>query len=151
HGAFSVSSGGVLVYRAGAVRRQLVWVDRTGKVLGEIGPPDGAGLAGPALAPDGQRVAVHRTVDGNADVWLTDLRSGVRSRFTTDNAFDGIPVWSPDGSRIVFESTRGGGLDLFQKATNGTPEEQPFLVNAQDKNPLDWSLDGRFFLYTIRD
>jgi serine/threonine protein kinase/Tol biopolymer transport system component len=151
HGAFSVSSGSVLVYRAGAsARRQLVWADRTGKVVGGIGTADEAGPNSPEVSPNGQRVAVHRTVQGNADVWLTDLARGATSRFTTDPAFDGNPVWSPDGSQIVFESLRRGGLDLFQKAANGAGEEQPFLVNAQEKTPFDWSPEG-FLLYTVRD
>jgi len=34
---------------------------------------------------------------------------------------------------------------------NGVVEEQPLLVTEQDKMCLDWSLDGRFLLYTSQD
>ena len=81
--AFSVSGPGVLAHRAGAgAKRQLVWVDRTGKTLGTIGPPDENAAQTPELAPDGQRVAINRTVQGNVDVWLIDMSRGVPSRFT---------------------------------------------------------------------
>ncbi len=100
HSAFSVSATGVLAHRAGAgSRRQLVWVDRTGKMVGAIGPPDENAPANPELAPDGQRVAVNRAVQGNFDVWLIEVGRGVPSRFTFDVAIDSGAIWSPDGSQ----------------------------------------------------
>jgi Tol biopolymer transport system component len=96
-----------VAYRAGgANRRQLAWFDRSGKTLGTLGAPDENGLTSPSVSPDGRRVAVSRTVQGNTDIWLLD---GTRtSRFTFDAAFDRYPIWSPDGSRIVFDSNRKG-------------------------------------------
>ena len=60
------------------------------------------------LSPDGKRVAVFRAVNGNRDIWLTDAARGVPTRFTFDAAYDSWPVWSPDGSRVVFQSNRKG-------------------------------------------
>lgn len=58
-GAFSTSDTGILAYRSGAAaRRQLLWVDRSGKTLGEMGPSDDTALSAPVLSPDGRRVAV---------------------------------------------------------------------------------------------
>ena len=60
--------------------------------------------ADPRVSPDGRRVAVARTVQGNTDIWLLD---GARtSRVTFDAAADLDPLWSPDGTRIVFRSNR---------------------------------------------
>ena len=102
-GAFAVSATGVLAHRAGrGERRQLTWVDRAGIARGTVGPPDEDGLGSPELAPDGQRVAVHRAVQGNPDVWLIDTGRDVQSRFTFDASTEGHPLWSPDGSRVVF-------------------------------------------------
>ena len=152
HSAFSVSAQGVLAHRAGAgARRQLVWIDRTGKMLGGIGSPDESAHQSPELAPDGQRVALNRTVQGNIDVWLIDVGRGVPSRFTFDVAIDVSPVWSPDGRRVVFRSTRKGISDLFEKPASGTADEQPLLVTSQAKSPLDWSRDGRFLLFSMQD
>ncbi len=149
---FSVSETGVLAHRTGAAaRRQLVWVERTGKVLGTIGAPDENVPASPELSPNGQSVAMFRQVQGNPDVWLIDIARGVASRFTFDAGDERWPVWSPDGSRVAFGFTRKDVRDLFEKPASRAAEEQPLLVTTQDKAPLDWSRDGRVLLFSTQD
>jgi Tol biopolymer transport system component len=75
----------------------------------------------------------------------------VASRFTFDDALDVSPIWSPDGSRVVFRSSRNGDFDLFEKSASGAGEEQPLLMTSQSKSPLDWSRDGRVLLYAVQD
>jgi Tol biopolymer transport system component len=148
--SLSVSAAGLVAYRTGgANRRQLAWFDRAGRALGPLGAPDDNDLNAPRVSPDGHRAAVHRTVQGNADIWLLD---GTRtSRFTSDAARDRFPVWSPDGSRIAFDSNRRGPRDLYQKSSGGAGAEELLLESPQDKAVLDWSADGRFVLYTSID
>jgi Tol biopolymer transport system component len=151
-GAFSVSALGVLAHRAGtAATRQLLWVDRAGKVMGTIGPVDQGSPSYPELSPDGQRVAVLRVVQGNPDVWFVDVGRGAPTRFTFDTAIDSAPLWSPDGSKVIFRSSRNGVWDLFEKPSTASADEQPLLITSQDKGPQDWSRDGRFLLYTTHD
>jgi Tol biopolymer transport system component len=148
-GAFTVSGTGVLAHRpGGSQRRQLAWVDRAGRTVAAVGGLDDSALANPALAPDGQRVAVSRAVQANTDVWLLDAR-GVLSRFTFDSSIDSTPVWSADGRRLVFRSNRNGAFDLFEKAASGAADEQPLLVTPENKAPQDVSPDGRTLLYTV--
>jgi Tol biopolymer transport system component len=103
-----------------------------------------------SLSPDDQRLAIDRTVSPSApDIWLIDLSQGTTSRFTSSSAYDFNPVWSPDGTRLVFSSTRlaGGGSDLFQKESSGSGEEEPLLRTGASNVATDWSADGRFILY----
>ncbi len=151
-GAFSVSATGVLAYRNGATaRRQLIWVDRAGKRLGEVAPVDDFAPATPDVAPNGQRIALFRNVQGNPDVWLIEVARGVLTRFTFGPSNEVTPIWSPDGQRIVFTSSRNGHWDLFEKAADGISEERPLLINADEKSPLDWSPDGRVILYGVQN
>ena len=152
---FSVSSTGVLMYRGGsaAQRRRLAWFDRSGRVLSTVGQGDDITSPGnPELAPDGRRVALQSTVQGNVDIWFMDLSRGVESRFTFDPASEGYALWSPNGDRVVFASTRSGVYNLFEKtASGGVNEEKVLLATPQDKRPLSWSSDGRFVLYATYD
>jgi Tol biopolymer transport system component len=151
-GGFSVSAVGHLAYRAGgSERRQLTWLDRTGKMVGVAGEPDANALVMTALSPEGRRIAVIRTVQGNVDNWVIDVLRGGATRFTFDPAVDGISVWSPDGTRIVFSSNLKGNYDLFLKPSSGAAAEELVLASPFTKLPTDWSLDGRFLLYQHAD
>jgi Tol biopolymer transport system component len=146
---FSVSSTAILAYRAGAgtgAVRKLTWFDREGKQLGTAGDPGEYNAV--SLSPDGTRAAVDRIDGGNDDIWLHEFGRGITTRLTSDPAQDFVPVWSPDGARIIFSSTRGGGLNLYRKAANGVGADE--LVNKSNelKFAQDWSRDGRFLLYS---
>jgi len=62
------------------------------------------------------------------DLWMYDLAGGNRSRFTFDPGDDRIPIWSPDGSKILSGSTRGGLFRIYEKNSSGTGSEELFLV-----------------------
>ena len=153
--AVSTSAAGPIAYRtgsAGGSERQLAWFDRSGHHLASVGAPFPSTQLSPSLSPDGRRVALYRRTNGNLDDWLLDVERGVPTRFTFDSADDGIPLWSRDGSRIVFNSNRKGVLDLYQKSTSGAGSEEALLLQtAQNKFVSDWSPDGRFLLYNSID
>ena len=148
---FSVSQTGVLVYRSGSSETtQLIWFDREGKQLGTAGPP--ANYAVPWLSPDEKRVVFGRLEQqsGNADIWIMELARGTLTRFTFDPALDLSPIWSPDGSRIIFASDRDGTPNLYLKAASGAGNDEPLLKSDHRKIPFDWSADGKFILYQER-
>jgi serine/threonine protein kinase len=144
------ASSSIVAYRTGSAGaiRQLTWMDRSGKSLGAIGAPDSAGLRDVELSPDGKHVASSRTVNnGNLDVWLIDAARGVPTRFTFDAAPDRAPVWAPDGSRLVFDSSRKGIFNLYWKSSSGAGADELLLESDQHKAANDWSSDGRFLLF----
>jgi Tol biopolymer transport system component len=151
--SFSVSENGVLVFTSGSgvgTVTQLLWFDRDGKRQAKAGePPFGQS---PRLSPDGQRV-VARLFDfqvGSTDLWLYDSTLTRKTRFTFDPAFDSYPVWSADGSHIVWSSDRKTRLtyDIYQKDASGARNEELLYESSQNKRPSSWSADGRFLAYT---
>jgi Tol biopolymer transport system component len=88
---------------------------------------------------------------GTPDLWLCDVSGGNPHRFTFDPSFDFNPVWSPNGSRIVWASDRDGVLNLYQKAASGAGEDTLLLKSDHQKFPTDWSRDGRFIIYSQID
>ena len=140
----SISATGTLIYRAGSrLNQQFVWVDRAGQELSRVGEVDRAVMGSPSLSPDGRRIAVHRNVDENWDIWLLDVVRGVFTRFTSDLDIQFRPVWSPDGCWVAFSS---GGI--YRKLADNT-EPQELLVERGAAT--DWSSDGRFLIYIGRD
>jgi eukaryotic-like serine/threonine-protein kinase len=146
-GAVSVATTGVAAYRAGTgSKRQLTWMDRSGTVLGIVG--DTGPRSNPRVSPDGRRVVVTRSVQGYTNIWLLD---GTRtSRLTFDVASENFPLWSPDGTRIVFHSNRTDG-GVYQKPTSGAGVEERLVASDRAVNPTSWSADGRFLLYNRID
>jgi dipeptidyl aminopeptidase/acylaminoacyl peptidase len=146
----SAAENGTIVYRSAnqAGRRQFTWVSRSGTVLGTIGDIDAANLSNPAVSRDGDRIAFSRTVDNNTDVWMLDAKRGSLSRFTTDESFDQNPVWSPDGTTIVFTSVRRPGYDLYYRRADGGGSETLLTSSPpRAKNATDWSADGQLVLF----
>lgn len=150
HAAFSVSQNNVLTFASSRPNAELVWFDREGKRVGSVGDP---GLYFvPSLSPDEKRLAVtYDPQTGNTDIWVVDLSRGASSRFTSDPSNDAIPIWSPDGSQIVFRSNRNGPIDLYLKHASSVSPEEPLLKSNLQKRPTDWSRDGRFIVYECLD
>jgi Tol biopolymer transport system component len=74
------------------------------------------------------------------------VKRGITSSFTYDAVGNGVPVWSPGGERIVYNSARGGARDLYLKSADGGQEEL-LLKSSETKVPSDWSPDGKYILY----
>ena len=149
-GFFPVSDSGVLAYQTGTANSasQLTWRDRAGRLLTTVGDP--ALYSDLGLSPDGSTASVglRSQGTGGGDVWLLNLtRNGLATRFTFHAATDGQPLWSPDGSRIVFISNRTGNFDLYQKTSSGAGGEDLLLADKGDSFVDSWSPDGRFLLY----
>jgi eukaryotic-like serine/threonine-protein kinase len=143
---FSVSRDGTLAYRTGESGDRMVWVDRSGREGEPIGDP--GEYHNPALSPGGDRLAFDLADprSGKRDIWVRDLKRGVSSRFTFGAGDAFCPLWSSDGSRIVFTE----GQDLFEKAADGQGEEKLLLKSDDLKIACDWSRDGRYIAFASR-
>ena len=128
-----------------AGRGHLVWLDRSGRKLRELGL---AGrLASPALSPDGRRVALSITEGGNQDVWVFDMVRGVKTRLSNAVQPDRRPVWSPSGQQIAFITQRSGTADIFLRRADGVGEATTVLATPTQDVLSDWSRDGKYVLF----
>jgi Tol biopolymer transport system component/predicted Ser/Thr protein kinase len=150
----SVSRNELLVYRSlpGRRQEQLTWFSRDGKSAGIVGPPFLGATASPAaveLAPDGRNALVAETVDGNQDIYVVNLNNGSLTRMTSDAAADNLPLWSPDGHGVVFNSDREPA-GLYEKPIGGTEPER-LLVPGPVQGGSSWSPDGRTLMYRAQN
>jgi eukaryotic-like serine/threonine-protein kinase len=126
---------------------QFLWFNRKGQ---EIGTALNPGIYGNMmLSPDDKSVALDMTdpASQNTDIWIYNLETQSAKHLTYDPAIDSLPIWSPDGNRIIFTSNRGVTFDLYLKDTNGAQEEQHISQPGPDRFPWDWSRDGKYVLY----
>src|SRR5262249_54806357 len=146
---FSASDTGVLAYMTADPKKRLVWFDRTGREMGQIGEPEV--MYQVRLAPDGQRallaIADRRTRSSGGDIWIQDLTRSTRTPFVTGPNDDGEPVWSPDGKREAYFSCCEDVSSLHIKDINDTGKGELPIKNQFFVPPVDWSQDGRFILY----
>jgi Tol biopolymer transport system component len=147
---FGASANGVIAYlTGGAPKTSLTWYDRKGKILGAAGQP--AAYASMSLSPDGKQVAAQRLDGDSIDLWLIGSESGssggAATRFTFDKPNDMCPVWSPDGSQIVFASARDGPMGIYRKHSTGAGSDELLVKSKSQACPMDFSPDGRLLLY----
>ncbi len=148
-GVFSTTDAGDLLYQTGSrdAGSILQWFDRQGNPAGTIA--DEAYHNHVVLSPDGATAAVvlQDLGNGSLDIWLVDVASGLRTRFTFDQASDNYPVWSPDGESLVFASRRNGTRAIYRKSVGGTGEVELVYASELDMLPTSWSPDGRYLLF----
>jgi Tol biopolymer transport system component len=143
--ALSTSTTGTFAYgTAPAGETQLVWRDRTGRMLGSIGLTN---ASAPSLSRDGEMLVLSRNLPQTGQgLWLFDLKRNTPMRFTFDSPARS-PIWSHDGKYVAYATNREGILDvLVRKLTSGSGPEEP-LFKAGGSFPTDWSADGRFILF----
>ena len=137
---FSVSSSGGLLYLPGAeeTRRTLVWVDRQGAIQPVAALPQAYTAA--RLSPDGRTMAVSIGGKTAEEIWTYDIARNELSQLTYDAGSD--PVWSADGSRVIFTAIREGSPDLFWKGTDRAAVEERLTRSPLRKIPQSVSADG---------
>jgi dipeptidyl aminopeptidase/acylaminoacyl peptidase len=152
--AFWVSTNGLLVYSPAVepphAKLPLAWVDRNGKVLGDLGPEGPYNAL--AVSPDGRRAAltrqgIRRTAEPSSDIWLWDAATDAISKATFNPATDENPVWSPDGQQIAFSSNRERLYQVYRKNVSGAGDEERITNVPRNTDPLAWSPDGRYLVY----
>jgi Tol biopolymer transport system component len=122
--------------------------------------PDGSGVvqlthepgmnSESAWSPDGRKIAFVTSRDDpdpancspcNSEIYVMDADGSNAIRLTNDAATDDSPAWSPDGTKIVFRSTRTGNGDIYSMNANGGGVTG-LTASAGIENSPAWSPDG---------
>ncbi len=141
---YGVSRLGTLVYVPAGTQapRSLVWVDRKGKET-PISAPARV-YNEPRLSPDGTRVAL-TTLDQENDIYVWDLAREGLTRLTFGPSLEAHAVWTSDGQRIVYSSTRTGAAgvsNLFAQAADGSGAIERLTTGQNFQRPSFIAPDG---------
>lgn len=151
-GIFSPSMGGMMAFQTGASMdsgQMIFWTDMTNggmQPLGEAGQ-----LFNPKIAPDGTQamIEVAEASDEGIDLWLVDLTTGLRTRFTFAPGDEIRPVWSPDGDSLFYSSSSEDGFRLYQQPVEGQGGNAILLESKRTIFPTSVSPDGKTLLFNF--
>jgi Tol biopolymer transport system component len=135
----AVSRDGTVAYlpRARGAQQSLVTVDLAGKVeplLADDLPF--TGINDPRVSPDGRRVMI--TVETGA-IWMIDLDTQTPTLMSESGFY---PLWSPDGSEIVYSTSRNKTFDIFRRPVDLSAPETLLLDLENNARTGDWTADG---------
>ena len=100
----------------------------------------------PAFSPDGRHL-LYSTWDWNFDIWRLEMSqpgvaAGPPARWSSSTQDDMHADYSPDGSRIAFQSSRSGSHQIWVSGADGTAAERLTLEDASFTGSPAWSPDG---------
>jgi serine/threonine protein kinase len=151
-GAFSVSESGVLAFVTGELSTEttrLLLTNRAGTSPRQIGEAGRYLTAN--LSPDGNQAVIERyRSQGNInsrELALLDIDRGVTTRFTAGPDEEWDSVWSPDGSQVVFASTRSRTNGIYRRPAGGAAVAAELIYSSSERViPVDWSRDGKLLM-----
>ena len=122
----------------------------------------------PSYSPDGKRIAFRKVVDApgfqwdltsalrNSEVFVADVDGGNERNLSNSAAFDGWPVFTPDGRGVVFSSNRAGPARVGQLYLVTVPDDEVEAPRALTAGPrsivqASFSRDGRTLYAYMND
>ena len=95
-----------------------------------------------SISPDGQTIAFSY----KGDVFTVPASGGQARQLTSNAAYDSYPIWSPDGKKIAFASSREGSLDIFVMNKFGG-EPKRLTTRSTNETPIAWR-DNEHILFS---
>jgi TolB protein len=105
----------------------------------------------PAWSPDGTQLMFSSSMQGNPELYVTDINGGKPKRLTFSTGGSTSPTWNPKtGQSVVFVSDRGGIPKLYMMNADGT---NVVSLDLPDKGYLidpAWSPNGQILAFSWR-
>jgi serine/threonine protein kinase/Tol biopolymer transport system component len=137
-----------VIYRAPRTGRDGLWKLGADGAVELWSGVNGRAVAGPAIAPDGQRLAFTVQSDERTQLYVMNADGTGTHRVAGDLDVSGAPAWSPDGQWLAIAAYQNGEPQLFRiPLEGGTPVS---LVREYSTDPT-WSPSGKFLVYSGAD
>ena len=99
-------------------------------------------LSDPSISPDRSEIAF---VSGG-DIWTVPASGGQARLLVSHPATESRPLYSPDGRKVAFTSTRTGGGDVYAVDLS-TGELKRLTFDDVPERVDNWSRDGKYIYY----
>jgi serine/threonine protein kinase len=84
---------------------------------------------------------------GDTDVYVAKADGSERECVACRACDEAEPAWSPDESRIVYQSNCGGSYDIWAVSSSGGSPTQLTRTPSADEREPDWSPDGSQIIF----
>lgn len=139
---------GYLLYVSPRSDSEGIW-KLTGKTVSELWSVAGARvIGGPAVAPDGRRIAFSAEVGGRTRLYVMNSDGSAPRMLPESLEPQGTPAWAPDGKSIAVAATINGAACLATVSVDA--QTIAALVPGFAAGPA-WSPDGAFLVYSGAD
>ena len=120
--------------------RPIAWMDRSGALAMLRAQP--AEWKNPEFSPDGRRLAIDMRAAGQSDIFVYDWDRDTLTRVTFEGTNEEFPVWTPDGTRIIYRSyksaTDPSGYTIAWKRADGAGNAQVLVHDTVALRPGSW-------------
>ncbi len=105
----------------------------------------------PAWSPDGNQIIFSSSMQGNPELYVTDVSGGRPKRLTTANGATVSPTWNPKtGQTIAFISDRGGYPQLYLMNSDGTSTTKIDVPDMGYVVDPAWGPNGQLLAFSWR-
>src|SRR5262249_18649654 len=122
----------------------VAWLDYAGKMQPLLAAPGQYYM--PRFSPDGHRLALAVGPIGAGDIQVYDWQRDRMTRLTFSQG-NLLPVWTPDGKHIAFESRSSGDISIGWVRADGAGEAQVLLDSKGELTLYSFSPDGKHLAY----
>ncbi len=148
----SASHDGLLAFKSSPeTRSRFVRVDRGGKPLQVLTGP--GHYVNPALSPDGQTLAFSKINEENGrnEIWLMDARTGAMTPFIADDTNADAPVWTFDGTKILYTSDRRGAYEIWERPRGSVAVDRLVVPSRTYAQPINVSRTGMLYHFATQE
>jgi|GEM_PF-408854 len=147
HASFPGTAGPIVFTSDRDGNSDIFKMDGTGGSVTRLTDSSASDL-GPAVSPDGTKVAFVSDRDGDDEIFVMNIDGTGQTQLTSNTASDVDPAWQPDGDALTFASNRDGDYDIFKDlALDGSGTATQVTTNVQEDRHPDWYSDGTRMVY----
>ena len=148
---YSFASDGTLAYIQGSTPSadaRIHWLNPRGETSALKTTPGTWGS--PRFSPDGKRIALQVAYGSHDQIAVYDLATDRVTQLTFDAANHRVPIWTPDGQRVIYTSdaSGAGSQNLYWLRADGSGEAERLTTSPGRQVPDGVHPNGRYLLYS---